>query len=59
MNAERRVALAIELKHLDWYKHYNGMDPAQKIFDVLKENNLETIDKCKDDIPTIIQSFNI
>lgn len=54
VNSERRVALAIELKHLHWYKRYLGLDPAKEIFELLERNNIETIDKSKNDIPTII-----
>lgn len=59
INSERRVGLYVEIKCDDWYARYNGMDPAAVIFKTLKDNGLETIDKSKNDIPIVIQSFHL
>ena len=58
-NAERRVGIYVEIKVSDWYARMNGQDPAAIIYKTLKDNNLHTIDGCKDDIPTVIQSFDL
>ena len=59
INAERRVGIYVEIKNAEWYRRVNGLDPGAIIYETLKANNLHTIDGCKDDIPTVIQSFDL
>ena len=53
-NAERRVGLYVEIKKAHWYARWTGQDPAATIYQVLKENGLDTIDGSKNDIPIVI-----
>lgn len=40
-----------------FYLEQYGENIAQKLFDVLKKYNLETVEKCKDVLPIIIECF--
>lgn len=51
--------LYIEIKEPDWYMDNYGIDMGQALFDVLKLNDLETVEKATENgIPIIIQSFS-
>ena len=59
LNAERRIGLYIELKDWQWNLDYGGNNSADLLHELLAKNGLDTIESCSDDIPIVIQSFEI
>ena len=58
-NAERKIGLYIELKDWQWNMDWIGYNTADVFWDLLKKNNLETIEKARLDIPIVVQSFEL
>ena len=58
-NAERKIGLYIELKDWQWNIDWGGANSADLVYETLVKNGLDTIEKCKDDIPIVIQSFDL
>ena len=58
-NAERKIGLYIEVKDWQWNIDYTGDNQADMLHELLVKNELDTIDNCKDDIPIVIQSFEL
>ena len=52
------MGLNIELKSSAQYKTDFGIDVNQRLYDILKENNMETRSKSAKSIPVIIQAFD-
>ena len=59
LNAERKIGLYIEIKDWQWNMDWVGYNTADIFHDLLVENNLDTIEACKDDIPIVVQSFEL
>lgn len=53
-NAERNIGLYIEIKDWQWNMDWVGHNTADVLYEELARNGLETIDKCRDDIPIIV-----
>jgi len=51
-----KIGLYIETKLHPYYLEH-GFDTAQMLFDLLKKYNIETVEKSKDTLPIIIESF--
>ena len=52
-----KIGLYVETKMYQFYLDNYGENIAQMTYDVLKKYGLETIDKCKDTMPIIIECF--
>jgi len=52
-----KVGLYIETKNYGWYLKTYGLNLARMLFDTLSKFNLETVDKCKDVLPIIVECF--
>ena len=59
MNSDTKVGLYIELKNYYAQEVVHRQDIAVAVDKVLKANNLGTIADCKDEIPIIIQGFQL
>jgi len=53
-NAERKIGLYIELKDWQWNMDWVGHNTADVFWDLLKKNNLDTIEKARLDIPIVV-----
>ena len=58
-NAERRIGLYIEIKDWKWNKEWTGLNTADMIYEHLVKNGLHTIEGSREDIPVVIQSFDL
>jgi len=59
VNAERKVGIYVEIKDWQWNFEYAGHNQADMVYDLLVKNGLDTIEKSKEDIPVVIQSFEL
>jgi len=53
------VGLYIETKMYNYYLKEHGVDTAEELYNVLKSYDLETIEKCKDVLPIIVECFEL
>ena len=51
------MGLYIETKMYGFYKSEYGIDVAEKLFDVLKAYDIETVDKASAKLPIIVECF--
>lgn len=58
-NTERKIGLYIEIKDWQWNIDWVGHNTADVLYEQLKKNGLDTIEGCRDDIPIIVQSFEL
>jgi len=58
-NGDTKVGLYIEIKDYQGQIVSPGYNLAELLFNTLNENNLATISDCQDEIPIIIQSFEL
>ena len=54
---EYPIGLYIETKMYKFYVENYGIDPAEKLYEVLKKYDLETIEKSQNTLPIIVECF--
>ena len=52
-----KIGLYIETKMFAFYKEQFNEDIAEKLYKVLEKYGIETIDKCTDKLPIIVECF--
>ena len=53
-NAERKIGLYIKLNDWQWNMNWGGNNIAGALWDLLKKNDLYTIEKARLDIPIVV-----